>query len=243
MVIENRPGAAATSPGTTSPLPTRRLHAAAGGERGRHQPGALQEVRSRASIRSGNTTRSRTSPPRRRAGRRQQRAGRDRRRADRLFAQDLAAEDELRLRRHRQRLASQLRGVHRQRRHPGRSTFPTRAAARPSATSSRPCADDISSIQVASGLARAGKVKALAVTSRPVRPHAGRADHAEAGVSTADVDLRSGLRSSARRACRRRSRPSLPRRSEGHERSEGARAPRQARHHAGLRGRRLLRTS
>ena len=112
-----------------------RLHAAACGERGRHQPGALQEIevqlRSDHAIRRGG----RACGVAVGAGRRQQRAGQDRGGAARLF-EDRAAEDELRLR--RRRLASRTSTSRCSWTRPAcrPCTCPTRAAARRSATSS-----------------------------------------------------------------------------------------------------------
>ena len=93
----------------------------------------------------------------------------------------------------------------------------------------------ITSVQAAKGLVESGKVKALAVTSptrSPAMPDVPTMQ--EAGVPQADVELRfwfaifgpKGMPDAGQGQA-------LPGGHQGDERSEGRRAPRQARHHAG----------
>ena len=94
----------------------------------------------------------------------------------------------------------------------------------------------ITSVQATKGLVESGKVQgARGHQPGPLARHAGRADHAggrRAARPTSSCG--SGLRSSGRRACRSRSRPSSPQAvAKVMTDPGGARAARQARHHAG----------
>ena len=215
VVIENRPGAGGYH--RLEPrrlLRSGRLHAAACGERGRHQPGALQEIeiqlRSDHAIRRGG----RACGVAVGAGRRQQRAGQVRGGAARLF-EDRAAEDELRLRRRRLRLAPQLRGVHGQDRHAGRARALQGRRPGDRRRHRRPRADDH---HLGAGGQRPGRERqgqgARGDQPGPLARDAGRADHAGGRRARRPTsNCASGSRSSGRRACPMRSRPSSPRRS------------------------------
>ena len=93
----------------------------------------------------------------------------------------------------------------------------------------------ITSVQAVKGLVESGKIKALAVTSPgALARDAGRADHAggrRAGGRRRVALLVRDLRAEGLAGCGQGQ--ALPGGHESHDRPEGCRAPRQARHHAG----------
>ena len=164
VVVENRPEQRLSRVEPCRDVGAGRLHAAARGKRARHQPGAAQEgdleLRSLDAVRRHRRDRDLALG----AGRRQQRPRQYGGGACCTLAHG-AGEDELCVRRRRQCLASELRGVQGRRRN-GSHPHPLQGGGQAIGdVIAGHVPMTISSVQATKSVVEAGRVKALAVTS------------------------------------------------------------------------------